>query len=301
MDNLGALKRDSIRVAGFYSLSDREDFQQYAERILNCSGHFDFRLEPGQVDGRMFAHIQRASWCRCRWCPLCQYARISKFRARNFKGLTRLMADNPDLCWIFPTLTIRNCEIGDLRSQLRLMSAGYHRLVRTLSRRPWLRGYLRSLEVTRSELGLAHPHYHVLLLVSSDYFQNDQFLKTEDWVNLWRRSARLDYQPYTFVRKVFSRPHQLPIKALLEVIKYSVKPADLTDDADWLYELTDQFHRQRSLTVGGLVSNYVSQRQLDKIESEMKTGDEQNQDGLPCSLHWNYRREKYDFCWGALS
>jgi len=143
MDNLGALKLDSIRVAGLYSLSCREDFQQYAERILNCSGHFDFRLELGEIDDRMFAHIQRASWCRCRWCPLCQYARVSKFRARFFKGLSRLMADNSDLSWLFLTLTVRNCEIDDLRSQLRLMSVGYHRLMGNILRRSGaIRGYV---------------------------------------------------------------------------------------------------------------------------------------------------------------
>lgn len=83
-------------------------------------------------------------------------------------------------------------------------------------------GYVRALEITRSNCGEAHPHYHALLLVPSTYFS--QVLEVRDWAGLWRRAARLDYQPVVYVRAVKRFSARDWIDALLEVVKYCIKP-----------------------------------------------------------------------------
>lgn len=96
MDNLDRLKRESVTIAGYYSLSDREDFQRYAEPILNCAPHIGFRLQPEPISpGVLLAHIQDVRWCRVRHCPLCQLAKVSKWRAKFFQGLRQLQRDHP--------------------------------------------------------------------------------------------------------------------------------------------------------------------------------------------------------------
>jgi len=120
-----------------------------------------------------------------------------------------------------------------------------------------------------------------------------QFLDDMEWSRLWARSLRLDYQP--FCKAKFCRSADL--KSILELVKYCVKPSDLSSDADWLYELTDQIYKKRSLTVGGIVSRYVKQSTLDRIEYEGRSGDEQNQDGLSASLDWDYVSDRYQLNW----
>ncbi|MBE9124901.1 MULTISPECIES: protein rep [unclassified Coleofasciculus] len=293
MDNFDSLKQYSLGIVASYLASERPDFQRYAERILNCAPRFDFRLIPGELRGdTLLAHIQNVRWCRCRQCPLCQWAKVSKWRAKFFRGFSRLHSDFSNYRWIFLTFTVRNCPVDRLRLQIDSMAKGWHRLLSRRSVSP--SGYIRSFEVTRSQTGEAHPHYHALLLMPPEYF-SESYLNTEQWVQFWRESANLDYDPVVYVRSVQRRGNQGWVDALLEVVKYSVKPSDLAVDAEWLYAITDQLKKTRSVTVGGLVSQYVSQKQLDAIESNLTAGDEQAQVGIPVSLEWNHLEDYYEF------
>ncbi|HBL11646.1 MAG TPA: hypothetical protein DD379_09600 [Cyanobacteria bacterium UBA11162] len=293
MDNFDRLKRESITIAGHYALSDRQDFKRYAERIINCAPNIRFRVQPGEISpGVLLAHIENVRWCRVRQCPLCQYAKVCKWRAKFFQGLTRLSREYPNYRWLFLTLTIKNCSIDTLKVNIRQMSSSWYRLLNHRSLE-MIVGYVRSLEITRSDCGEAHPHYHVLLLMPSEYF-SEGFLKTEDWVRLWRKSARLDYQPIVHVKAVKSGYSQSFLDGLLETVKYSVKPSDLSIDANWLYLFTDQTHRLKSITVGGLVSQYIHQRSIDQIDSTLVTGDEKRQAGVLGAFCWNCQNELYD-------
>ncbi|NES71644.1 MAG: protein rep [Okeania sp. SIO2D1] len=295
MENFTRLKNASLDVAQLYALSSRDDFERYSERILNCACEFDFRVVPGELNERrstIFAHLQRVRWCRCRHCPLCQWARMAKWRAKFFQGLSRLQLKYPRHKWLMLTLTVRNVDVDRLRFQVQQMSQSWNRLVSRHSLS--IPGYIRSLEVTRSATGQAHPHYHVLLLMPPDYFTNS-YLSHQEWVSLWRGSARLDYSPVVHVKSIYSRAAQPWLDALLEVVKYSVKPADLAADAAWLYEITDGLHRTRAVSVGGLVSKYVSQKEIDRIDSSLSSGDEVSQFGVPLHLSWCNEDKSYLF------
>lgn len=288
MDGLDELKRQSIKVSGFYAMSERDDFFSYAERILNCANHLDFAMQ--NVQGDLVGFINNVCWCRCPQCPLCQWAKIGKWRAKFFQGLRRLYFEN-DVNVVFVTLTSRNCWIEGLRDELEVMASAFNRFLSSLRRSGMILGYIRALEVTRSlsELGNTHPHYHVMFFIRGGQRVSKQFLDDMEWSKLWARSLQVDYQPVCKAK--FCRSGDL--KSILELVKYCVKPSDLSSDADWLYELTDQLYKKRSLTVGGIVSQYVKQSTLNRIENEGRSGDEQNQDGLPASLDWNYISDKY--------
>jgi plasmid rolling circle replication initiator protein Rep len=128
-------------------------------------------------------------------------------------------------------------------------------------------GFARSVEVTRSANGEAHPHFHCLLLVSSSYF-GGQYIKQDEWRVLWQQALRADYLPVVNVKAVKPRPGEqgngIAI-ALLETLKYGVKEADLMHDAAWLTELTKQLHKTRAVSVGGVLKQYLNDEEPEDL------------------------------------
>jgi plasmid rolling circle replication initiator protein Rep len=111
------------------------------------------------------------------------------WQAKVYRALPKLLRDYPDTRFLFMTLTVRNCDIHDLRATLTHMSQSWQRLVQ-LRCFP-ARGWVRAVEITRSQrYRTAHPHYHCLLMVPPAYFQGD-YLKQEQWAELWRQCLRV--------------------------------------------------------------------------------------------------------------
>lgn len=285
MERLQELKLYSIDIADHYAMSDREDFHRYAERILNCAPRLQLKVDFSQhINDSWLAHIEEAWWCKVRHCPICQRVRISKSRGKMYKGLNRLNLEHPNLYWAFFTFTIRNCDAAYLRSTMRQMGQGWHRL---LNGRFGLEieGYARAFEITRNpKTGQANPHYHTLFCSRIPFRHS-----IHEWSRLWGQALNVDYNPVVDGRRVkdFS-------KSLLELVKYTSKPSDLSSDANWLYEVSDQLHRMRSLTTGGLIGKYVSQRVLNQIDKEICSGDERSQQGKIAYASWDYRNQVYD-------
>jgi len=96
-------------------------------------------------------------------------------------------------------------------------------------------GWFRALEVTYNE-DTFHPHIHAILLVDKGYFKGKDYMHTTDWVQLWRMSVGLDYDPICDIRKV--KANKGKHKAVAEVAKYTLKDSEyLTRDNN---ELTDR-------------------------------------------------------------
>ena len=96
-------------------------------------------------------------------------------------------------------MTIKNIDITTLKESLGAMNTGFRRMAK-LKAFPAI-GWLRSTEVTRGRDGSSHPHFHCLLLVPSSYFGN-KYIKQSEWVEMWRNSMRLDYNPILDVQAV---------------------------------------------------------------------------------------------------
>ncbi len=283
MESLESLKLHSIDIAGHYALSDREDFQKYAERILNCANRVQLKVDfSTQKLDSWLAHIEQCWWCRVPLCPLCLRAKVAKWRVKFFKGLTRLNLENPGLNWALLTFTIRNCHVDNLRQTISQMADAWHRLKVS---RLGITGYSRAFEITRNfKTGEAHPHYHVL---ACSYFSFNRSMF--DWSRLWGQALQVSYQPICDGRRFYDFQG-----SLCELVKYTNKPSDLSADASWLYSISDQLYRSRSITTGGLIARYVSQRVLNQIDKEMRSGDECSQQGRMAYADWDYQNEVYD-------
>jgi plasmid rolling circle replication initiator protein Rep len=146
-------------------------------------------------------------------------------------------------------------------------------------------GWLKSVEVTRGQDGSAHPHFHILLMVNPSYFTHG-YISHAKWVEMWRECLKVDYNPMVNVKTVKNRRKKITVESIknvdidvnttvnddkfsdiisgvLEVIKYSVKPSDLT--GDWLIELTRQLHKTRSISLGGIIKEYLSEDEPEDL------------------------------------
>lgn len=289
------------KVEGLYSIAGE---QRYAERINDCSRLLDFLLTQVEDGFESAFKLQNARFCRVRHCPVCQWRRSLMWRARFFNAVPKISQDYPKARWIFLTLTVKNCPVTELRATLQDMNRAWRRLIE-LKRFPAL-GFVKSVEVTRSKDGTAHPHFHVLLLVRSSYFKGQTYVSQATWRDLWQKCLRVDYLPVVHVRSVKGKQGDDPIKAihagLLETLKYTVKPQDLvgslspecqTENAAWLSELTAQLHKTRAISVGGCLKNYLSEEEPEDLIHEEGEEIEESSDGHLIRFGWRENVKRY--------
>jgi len=258
--------------------------QRYAERVEQCSQVLEFARDPPQPSGRekltaragQKLTLKNAWFCRVRHCPVCQWRRSLMWQAKVYQALPALLRDFPDTKFLFLTLTIRNCPVSDLRRTLTHMAQSWQRL--TQLRSFPARGWVRAVEITRSQRDRsAHPHYHCLLMVPPAYFQGD-YLKQAEWAELWRQCLRIDYKPVVDIRTVkldlvqssqrVNKPPAHLWEAVAEILKYAVKPSDMIRDHEWFLQLADQLQKTRGVAVGGILKHYIKEREPEKLTEE---------------------------------
>jgi plasmid rolling circle replication initiator protein Rep len=225
-------------VTGFLHGSRQILFSKYSSRITRCGDWLKF------WHGENSLKLMAASFCKVPYCPLCQFRRSLKWRARLLAQVPKIKEKYPIHEWAFLTLTVRNCELGDLRSTIKLMASGWKRLYQSVAF-PF-EGCIKALEVTRiwdwydrnnefmgqhgvswfyqqlkkyKEVGgnsdprswiakptqIVHPHFHVLGIVPKNYFTSKDYVAQKDWTFMWQFSCRIDYVPIINIQKVKNR------------------------------------------------------------------------------------------------
>jgi plasmid rolling circle replication initiator protein Rep len=275
-------RAQSDEIAKIY---DSVGYDGYAKRIGECAQLLTYALKATD-DGEVKLKLREARFCRVRHCLVCQWRRSLMWRARFFKALPEIQAKYPTGRWIFLTLTVSNCELSELRQTLTWMNAAWQRLIQRKVF-PAL-GFVKSVEVTRSPDGTAHPHFHCLMLVPASYFSH-KYISQAEWANLWQSCLKTDYTPIVDIRSVKPKKTALNAKpdplnkamaqAVCETLKYSVKPGDLLADPKWLDELTKQLQKTRAISIGGCLKEFFSEDDPEdlingQIEEEEKTKDE---------------------------
>lgn len=178
--------------------------------------------------------------CGQRLCPTCQARRATRWAHRVRDALPELSA-RPGR-WVFLTLTMRNVPLGELRAGLTRLHRAVDRLTH---RREWApRGWIRQTEVTiNAATGEAHPHVHMLLLMPADYSPRRPprrerssggrprivagYMSQKRLRELWAAALGADYDPRVWVQLLAWEDESQRRRAVLEVCKYGVKPAEL--------------------------------------------------------------------------
>lgn len=266
-------RADADEVSDIFAESQFSRHRRYAVRVEQCSQVLEFARDPPTAKLKL-----TNSWlCRVRHCPVCQWRRALQWQARLYQALPKLLIDYPDARFLFLTLTVRNCQVGELRSTLILLARAWQRLTQL---RIWPAiGWIRATEITRSQKDRsAHPHFHALLMVPPTYFQAD-YLKQAEWAELWQQSLRVEYRPIVDVRVIRQNRKRSRVSVnqvnipqmwaiVTEILKYSVKPSDMIRDHEWFLSLVDQVHKMRSVAVGGILKAYLRARKHEDLIQE---------------------------------
>ena len=275
-------------VANLYR--GEHDFDTYAQRMDSCAQFLDFKLVPDRDLGLLQLKLSGARFCRVRNCPICQWRRSLRWKARALRALPLVVNDYPNYRWLFLTLTQKNCLVSDLRETVTEMNKSFKRLTKL---KDWsAEGWIKSLEVTRGTDGRAHPHFHCLLMVAPSYF-GFNYINQQEWTELWQRSARLDYKPQVYVRAVAKDCD--PTVLIPEILKYSLKESDLYKSREFLLGVTKQLYKMRCISVGGVLRPYM--RKLEEEPEDLigvdglKTEDEVDEGHL--YFEWKYQEKKY--------
>ena len=289
-------RKNADRVAELYK---QAGYEKYPERMHECAQTLNFDRVLLD-DGKTAIRLNSARFCRVRFCPVCQWRKSRMWTARIKKNLPRIVEDHPTAKYLFLTLTVRNCEIEELKSTITQMNKAWGRMVKR-KKFPAI-GFVRSLEVTRGEDGSAHPHFHCLLMVTSTYFGRG-YLSHKSWVELWRSCMRLDYDPIVNIKRVKPKGKKgsgeitaAITGALVETLKYSVKETDLIMDADWLDKLTNQMHKVRTVSLGGVFKQYMSEEDPEDLihdGEELKETEIVIEDSNPLIFDWFTNVKRY--------
>lgn len=258
-------KKQTQNVANTYAKTAK--FARYAERMNECADFLLFEIQDQQLK------LQSARFCHVRNCPICQWRKSLRWKAIMYDVYSKIKAQYPSHRWLFLTLTVKNCEITELRQTLQHMNQSFRRLIKR-KQFSFIDGVIRTTEVTRDKKHPnthAHPHFHCILLVKSGYFSHS-YVKHDQWRWAWHEALRSDYLPSVDIRAIKNHNDDKAINgAIAETLKYAIKASDILHDGSdaaraWFYEYTKQVHKLRFVATSGALKDVLSDEDLSDDE-----------------------------------
>lgn len=231
------------------------------KRVLNCGSYVCIKPN-GKISG--------ANFCRNKLCPLCAWRLSRKTFGKIAKMQSMIEEENPNLKYIFVTLTIPN--VKHLQDGIEQIIKAFYNFSNDRQFKKIHNGFQRSLEVTYNEKrGTWHPHIHMVVACKQEYFK-ELYLKKATWILLWKRALRADYTPIVDVRKVTGERE----RAIAEIAKYAVKPFDLktseADEVELYNELLRATYHRRLRSFSGV---YRKMAKRVGLSENMELTDEQ--------------------------
>lgn len=115
-------------------------------------------------------------------------------------------------------------------------------------------------------------------------------MKQSDWVEMWRSSMRLDYNPVMDVQAV--KQGRQPMELVPEILKYCTKESDMVTDREWFLELTRQMFKMRSIATGGVLKSYLKEFESEPEDLIGADGLSEEEYGRLC-FGWKKQEKKY--------
>lgn len=268
-------KLDSLYVAQALAGGDIQH-QAWAERMARCADPLFFRTLTDKQSGEVVLKLVRGHFCKVRICPVCQWRRSLRIRARFFSIMPSLPAEG---FWVYLVLTVSNCNLVDLRFTLEKMSAAWNRFIGYSALKKNLLGWVRTVEVTtgRNFMGFeAHPHFNVLICFKPEYVLGGYALSQGDFVRLWRKALKVVYDPVVFVRRVYpdQEGQDSLTEAAYEVLKYSTKIDNkLLVNTPWLREYALQVSGRNFFGSGGICKELLGETERETDEDLIGAGE----------------------------
>jgi len=296
--------------------------QKQAKRMATCSDLLQFGF---LMDSEGFAKppfklkLKAARFCRVPNCPVCQQRRSMKWTARLLDVLPIIQKDYSDMRYALLTLTVQNCHVSELGETKKEMSKG---LKRFIERKGFpASGYICSFEVTpekdlfdkktgklirKARPDYCHPHFHILLALPSTYFNGRNYIKKDGWSEMWQSALKVDYKPVTDIRMV--KPKEIEnavdsenssqndlnglMAAVVETVKYTVKPSDMVQNEAWFLEVANQLYKTRTISLGGIFKDYLK---ASDIERDLMLDSERSENSGGFFFGWRNQVKRYQY------
>ena len=278
-------------------------------RVRDCASSLFFGHKLDMSTGESKLKLRNAPFCHYRHCSICAWRRSLKHKAILMQALKPILEEYSTSRFVMLTLTVRNCELADLRDTISHMNKSWNRL---LKRQDWpAPGWIRAVEVTRGDDGSAHPHFHCMLMLPSTYFNKGYVTKAE-WAERWQACLRVDYAPVCDIRIIKPRlkktddmttSNEIEDKinamrgGIAEVVKYATKSSDLlAGGPGWLLEYVNQVANLKFLTSGGVLKGIFKSQKDDEKEDLVHVGDGDDDDtmsGKALRFDWRKMQKHY--------
>jgi plasmid rolling circle replication initiator protein Rep len=249
----------SLLSAKMYQLGGT--YARRAKRIAECSSVY--RAKECSKDPSHHHHVIHTQVCRDRLCPICLAARAHRL-SRRTQALVK--KNGSSVRYLFLTVTVPNPPDGALKETLQMMTRGFGVMMRTPPLKGYVKGYVRTLEITRNGRSW-HPHIHAILAVDPTYF-GVGYMKQEEWLEMWNAAMQ---------RKDIQQLHitaQVDGNAALEVSKYITKIETLQRQSlRLLKEFIDAVKNVRFWQAAGCMK--ISEKELER-ELESNVGHDED-------------------------
>lgn len=272
------------------------EFERYFQRMDDCSGRLEFSQIVQKDTGELKLKLSNAHFCRVRHCPVCQWRKSLMWKARFYKAIPEIMSDYKSARWFFLTLTVKNCDIKDLKSTIQEMNKAFKKLIKRKTFIKYNLGFVKTTEITRNKKdNSAHPHFHILLLMNSSYFKYG-YEKIDVWRQNWKDCLGVDYDPIIDLRtvKIKSGNEQESLSnAVAETLKYAVKPSDMIQDREWFLEMNRQVFKMRFVSTGGILKDLFKDETTEKELLLLNEEESEEEKDLNNNLFFNwYKTDK---------
>ena len=258
----------------FYKYGDSPREQSRAKRIKDCAGFLSFGRS---ADNKL--HLLQAHFCRCfHQCPICQWRRSLMYKARFYNNMPNILLNHPNARYIFLTLTVRNCDISELRSTIQNMNRAFNNMTKLVFFKKNVLGFCKNIEVTRADDDTAHPHIHILLMVRNSYFSGPNYLSKIQWQEIWKQCLKVDYFPVLDVR-VPDKKKSIEDN-IKELLKYPLKESDMDIKSKWFYDYCTQVFKLKFISTGGILKGILKDDTQPKEDEELiNVSDEEHSNG----------------------
>lgn len=242
-------------------------------------------------DSEGHLRVNQTWFCHSRLCPMCNWRRAIKQSYHLKCVLQKALESYPKGCFLFLTLTEKNCYADELHLLLKAMTKGFMRLSQYKKIKKNLLGYVRTTEITINENKKEyHPHMHIILFMKSTYFSGKQnYISKTQWATFYKKARKLNYDPIIDIRVIKGQNDNLLLKTAQEVAKYQVKDSDfltgnINKDLEIVKTLENALKGTKSISYGGIFKEI--NRNI-KLESTLNS---KENDKIAI---WNEKQEKY--------
>ena len=242
------------------SLLSNVEFKKWGERILSCAPFLEMGFEVNNETGELNLKLQSANFCHVRHCPVCNWRRSLRLKARFYNFLPEFKKKNKKTRFLFLTLTVPNIPIYNLSEELDSMNQAWQRLSQRKFFKNVVNGFVRVTEVTREHKRneYAHPHFHILLAVDEKYFQGKNYIARDVWLENWRECKRDFSITQVDIRAVKNNiEDDSVIEEITKTFNYSVKKEEYIEPDFWLFEYFRQVRNRRFIVAGGSLKKAI--------------------------------------------